>query len=119
MPCCTFEKRSDSFHPLSIFFVCGVLLFMAPLLALLLRGLGRFHPGLARSGGRLRRAITAARKVVATDFLHPTYRCTLSARLMDCSPWLAGQVYRHLNLAALAALWGGLVAVACTSAILL
>ena len=32
MPCCTFDKRPDAFHPVGIFFVCGVLLLVVRLI---------------------------------------------------------------------------------------
>lgn len=118
MPCCTFDKRPDSFHPLGIFFVCGVLLLLGAPLGWLLLGLGQVVPPLSRAGRKVLALVTASRQVVATDFLHPRYRCSLSARLLDRSPRLAGLVYRHLNLAALLCLWLGAASLVSTAVVL-
>ncbi len=106
MPCCTFDKRPDSFHPVGIFFVCGFLLVAMVPVAAVLSVVGLAVPPLRALAARAWSLLAVTRGVVASDFLHPRHRCALSARLMDRSPFLAGLVYRHLNLAALAALWG-------------
>ena len=105
MPCCTFDKRPDAFHPVGIFFVCGFLLVAMLPLAGVLSLLSLLLPPLRSLARRAWSLLSVTRGVVTTDFLHPRYRCALSAKLMDRSPYLAGLVYRHLNVAALAALW--------------
>lgn len=106
MPCCTFDKRPDSFHPLGIFFVCGFLLVALLPVAAALSVVGLAVTPIKAPAGRVWSLLAVTRGVVASDFLHPRHRCALSAKLMDRSPFIAGLVYRHLNLAALAALWG-------------
>ena len=106
MPCCTFDKRPDAFHPVGIFFVCGFLLAAMLPVAAALSVLGLVVSPVGALARRSWSLLSVTRGVVTSDFLHPRYRCALSARLMDRSPYLAGLVYRHLNIAALAALWG-------------
>jgi len=117
VPCCTFEKRPEAFHPVGIFFVCGTVLLVAGppivLLMVLAKALPPLQP-LARPASSLLRVVS---EVVTTDFLHPRFRCALSARLMDRSPRLAGLVYRHLNLAALLGLWGAVLTAAAGTAV--
>ncbi len=119
MPCCTFERSPDAFHPVGIFFVCGAILCSSLPLAAPLLLLGLVSPLFARLGRRLVFAAGAARDVVARDFLHPRYRCGLSSRLLDTSPRLAGWAYRWLNVAAFALLWAFVLAAGLALAYLL
>ena len=105
MPCCTFDKRPDSFHPVGIFLVCGLVLVAVVPVTILLSLVGLVVRPVRSVAGRGWSVIAVTRGVVTSDFLHPRYRCTLSARLMNRSPYMAGLIYRHLNVAALAALW--------------
>ena len=118
MPCCSFDRRSDAFHPLAVFVVCGGLLLVLVPLAGLFRVLARL--GRWRGGStRLDALVRATAKVVASDLLHPRVRCAVSSRLLDRSPRLAGLAYRHFNLAALGLGWCVVVGAVLTAANLL
>jgi hypothetical protein len=117
VPCCTFEKRPEAFHPVGIFFVCGTILIAAAPPILLLAALAAALPPLRPLSRRSWSLLRVVREVVNTDFLHPRHRCAMSARLMDRSPRLAGLVYRNLNLAALLGLWGAVFTAAAGTAV--
>ena len=112
MPCCTFDRRPDAHHPLGILVVCGPLLLGVTPLAAGLGVVGRVSPALERVARRAWSLVRVVRDVVATDFLHPRYRCGLSARLMVRHPRFAGWIYRQLNVLVLVALWGLVLAIA-------
>jgi hypothetical protein len=118
MPCCTFDRNPEAFHPVGIFLICGAMFTLGPPLLAALALLALVLPPLRRPARGLRRGLAASWEVAARDFLHPRYRCAVSARLMRRSPRLAGALYRNLNVAVLLTLWITLFGAAGTTAAL-